>query len=111
QHRHVAARLGRPVELAEEQVPGRPVPVLDERELQPEDRRTGDAHVSVAPGADLGVPPQVLVPTLSPPTHASVPSTTTILRWLRKLSWKRLPQPRVVPKGTICTPAAASPSR
>ena len=42
-------------------------------------------------GLNFGSRPRYSSPTLCPPTQAVFPSTTTILRWLRKLSWKRFP--------------------
>ena len=43
----------------------------------------------------LGSRPMYSSPTFRPPTNATRPSTTTILRWLRKLIWNRFRQPPV----------------
>ena len=50
-------------------------------------------------GDSRGFAPRYSTPTLWPPTNARLPSTTTILRWLRKLSWKRLTNFRLVANG------------
>jgi len=47
-------------------------------------------------GPNRGLSPRYSSPMLRPPTQASWPSTTTILRWLRKLIWNRFARPLVV---------------
>ena len=49
-------------------------------------------------GESFGCSPRYSSPTLCPPMNPSRPSTTTILRWLRKFTWKRLNHPRRVAK-------------
>ena len=54
-----------------------------------------------------GSRPRYSSPTLSPPAYARTPSTTTILRWLRKLSRSRLSQFRGPVNRQTVTPAAS----
>ena len=69
------------------------VPILQECELRRLDCGAMEAEMGIAPWAEALAVAHVFIADIEAAGGTSQPSAMTSLRWLRKLSWKRLPQP------------------